>query len=433
MNWGTEKLSYFLKQYRIEHIVQDGINYKQVTISKNDGVKFRGIKNGKLIGRKRQFIVDLDKYPKTLMFVRQGVQDGSIGIAPYEVNGCIVTENMPMFSIENIDVDYLSHVLQSLYFKNEVSKIKTTGSAQKSIHERQLLNIQIPFPILATQKEIVKTYSKKNSVIIDLSTEQQRQTELLKILHQQILHDAIQGKLIPQNPKDEPASVLLEKINSEKEKLIKEGKLKTQKTLPPIKGEEIPFEIPENWAWCRLGESIDLISGQHIDFNDYNLQGIGFAYLTGPSDFGKIHPVITRWTDKPKVFAKRGDILITVKGAGVGKINLCNIEQTVISRQLMAVRPITIEMNYVKIFLENIFEKLQSEKKGTGIPGISRENISEKYFPLPPLKEQKRIVNKVEALLKTCDDLENEIKQNQELSQQLLQSALKETLEPKVN
>src|SRR5574344_278452 len=99
MNLKTYKLAELLTQYRETHFVENDQDYKQLTISKYSGVSYRGTKNGKLIGRKRQFIVNLRKYPHTLLFTRQGVKDGSIGIAPKDVDGCIATENMPMFSI----------------------------------------------------------------------------------------------------------------------------------------------------------------------------------------------------------------------------------------------------------------------------------------------------------------------------------------------
>ncbi len=91
---------------------------------------------------------------------------------------------------------------------------------------------------------------------LEISTELTHQLTLVKKLRQQLLQDAVQGKLVEQNKKDEPASELLKKIKAEKEKLIAEKKLKKEKELPPIKPEEIPFEIPENWVWCRLGEVV---------------------------------------------------------------------------------------------------------------------------------------------------------------------------------
>ncbi|MBU4485402.1 MAG: restriction endonuclease subunit S [Candidatus Delongbacteria bacterium] len=196
-----------------------------------------------------------------------------------------------------------------------------------------------------------------------------------------------------------------------------------------MKDDEIPFQIPETWVRCRLGEVIDLISGQHIEEKDYNINEEGYPYLTGPSDFGKIYPTITRWTTKPKVFAIKNDVMITVKGAGVGKTNLCNLEQLVISRQLMAIRPLVISNDFIHYFLVNSFELIQSDMKGTGIPGISRENILFKTVAIPPLSEQKKIVESLDSLMKYCNDLELSIKQSKEQNEKLLQVVLKEALE----
>lgn len=197
------------------------------------------------------------------------------------------------------------------------------------------------------------------------------------------------------NEFEETGQFLLEKIRT-----------LNPKTYPKINKSETPFDIPKHWTWCRLGELIDLISGQHIDTTNYNEKGNGFPYLTGPADFGEIYPNPTKWTNKPKVFAESNDILITVKGSGVGKTNISNLEKVVISRQLMAIRTNSISRFYLHYFLDNSYELLQSEKKGTGIPGITRDNILEKVFSLPPLAEQKRIVEKLEKLMAFCDELQ---------------------------
>ena len=101
------KLKQVLKQYRNTHWIENDKNYRQVTISQTGEVFFRGEKQGTEIGRKRQFLIDLKKYPNTLIFIRQGVMKGGIGICPPNVDECVVTENMPMFEIINIEPDYL--------------------------------------------------------------------------------------------------------------------------------------------------------------------------------------------------------------------------------------------------------------------------------------------------------------------------------------
>ena len=146
------------------------------------------------------------------------------------------------------------------------------------------------------------------------------------------------------------------------------------------------------WQFSRLSEVCQLISGRHIDAKDYNTESRGLGYLTGPSDFGAVNPVITKWTEHPIIKAKNGDILITVKGSGVGKINLLHLDDVAISRQLMAIRVTGAEPRFVHSFLSSTFEHFQSLSTGAAIPGISREQILGIQIPLPPLPEQRRIV-----------------------------------------
>jgi type I restriction enzyme S subunit len=150
--------------------------------------------------------------------------------------------------------------------------------------------------------------------------------------------------------------------------------------------------MKKGWPIKTLGDVCQLISGQHIDAKDYNTESRGVGYLTGPSDFGPLHPVITKWTEHPKVKAKRGDVLITVKGSGVGKINLLDEDEVAISRQLMAVRVTGAEPSFVHAILSSTFDHFQSLSTGAAIPGISREQVLGLTIALPPLAEQQRIV-----------------------------------------
>jgi len=146
------------------------------------------------------------------------------------------------------------------------------------------------------------------------------------------------------------------------------------------------------WQQSTLGHVCKLISGRHIDAKDYNFESRGIGYLTGPSDFGPLHPIVTKWTEHPIITAKQGDILITVKGSGVGKINLLNIDEVAISRQLMAVRITGADPQFLHLFLSSTFDHFQSLSQGAAIPGISREHVLDLPIVLPPLAEQRRIV-----------------------------------------
>lgn len=150
--------------------------------------------------------------------------------------------------------------------------------------------------------------------------------------------------------------------------------------------------MKSGWPTKTLGQLCQLISGQHIEAKDYNTESRGVGYLTGPSDFGPLNPVISKWTEHPKVKTKCGDVLITVKGSGVGKINLLDQDEVAISRQLMAVRVTGADPRFVHAILSSTFDHFQSLSTGAAIPGISREQVLGLEIALPPLPEQQRIV-----------------------------------------
>lgn len=120
-------------------------------------------------------------------------------------------------------------------------------------------------------------------------------------------------------------------------------------------------------------------------------------YLTGPSDFGFKHPVATRWTSNPKVFAAKGDILMTVKGSGLGSINILNTERAAISRQLMAIRVRNADPEFIYVLLLAQYDHIQSLGGGAAIPGITREHVLGVKIPLPPLATQQQIVAEIAA------------------------------------
>ena len=154
----------------------------------------------------------------------------------------------------------------------------------------------------------------------------------------------------------------------------------------------------EGWVEKPLSDLCDLISGQHIDAKDYNTEGRGVGYLTGPSDFGFVNPTITKWIEHPKRMAQQGDILITVKGSGVGKINLLDVEEVAISRQLMAVRAKAADVDYLYAFLSTHLDHFQSLSTGAAIPGISREDVLKLCCPMPPSNEQRTIVSLIHSI-----------------------------------
>ena len=231
-----------------------------------------------------------------------------------------------------------------------------------------------------------------------------------KKLRQKILDLAIRGKLVPQDPNDEPASVLLERIRAEKERLIKEGKIKRSKKSESSDKphyENMPFEIPESWVWCRLEDLIVLLSGRDLDSKDCNSTCEGVPYLIGASNVDNEKINITRWTTKPIVISKYGDILISCKGT-IGEIVHNTIGDTHIARQFMAIRNISSTItDYIEIFIKSIINDIKDNSRGV-IPGISREDILYREMPVPPLNEQIKIITEVRKYLKFIDDIESD-------------------------
>ena len=243
-----------------------------------------------------------------------------------------------------------------------------------------------------------------------------------KALRQKILDMAIRGKLVPQDPNDEPASVLLERIRAEKQQLIKEDKNKKDKNDSVIfKGDdnryyekvgsevkditdEIDLECPRNWTFVRLRDLIELISGRDLLPTQYNSDKIGIPYITGASNLLNERIIINRWTDTPSVVSHKGDLLITCKGT-IGEMVFNNIGDIHIARQIMSIRCIGANSLFIMLVLKYYVSQLQSGAKSF-IPGISRDDILKLSFIMPPLAEQTRIVNRVEELFEQVDIIE---------------------------
>ena len=197
----------------------------------------------------------------------------------------------------------------------------------------------------------------------------------------------------------------------------------------------------EGWGFYKLSELCNLISGQHIDAKNYNNEQRGIGYLTGPSDFGVINPTVTKWTEHPKRTAIKGDILITVKGSGVGKVNIMSAGELAISRQLMAVRPTNAVGDLLYWFLSMQFDYFQSLANGAAIPGISRHDVLDLKLSIPLSGDQQELVDRISQFNLETVDLEriytDKLSSLDELKKSILQKAfsgeLTKTLEVDTN
>lgn len=167
---------------------------------------------------------------------------------------------------------------------------------------------------------------------------------------------------------------------------------------------EISFELPDSWAWARLGNLISLLSGQDFEPSEYNADGRGVPYITGASNIDGENVIINRWTENPRNVAHNNELLIVCKGAGVGKMAVHKEETVHIARQIMAISPIITNLQYLQIVLRHNLDRLRRSMQGV-IPGISRSDILNILCPVPPLVEQERIVKQINAIQKTINYL----------------------------
>ena len=296
----------------------------------------------------------------------------------------------------------------ALYFLDMNRKILHShkrGAAIPHLDKKLFLNFIFPIPSLAEQKRIVEKVDELMARVDDLEKSADALASMKKVFPDDIkaslLQAAMQGKLTEQLPEDGNAEDLLEEIKTEREKLITEDKIKKQKPLAPIADDEIPFGIPENWKWVRFGGVNELISGTDLTSDKYASEPSGVAYITGASNIQNGTIIKNRWTKHASRIAKKGDLLLTCKGT-IGNTAILDVDEAHIARQIMAIRPVRLNVCYVKYFIEYMAPSLKSVAKSM-IPGIERGDVLNMAFPLPPFAEQKRIVKRLDTLMQSIN------------------------------
>ena len=336
------------------------------------------------------------------------------------------------FDAEKIDIDYLKWFLKSNIFRKLL--LKQTGSGiKKEIKAKHLLPIEIQLPSLKQQHEIVQQIQGVANYIEEVNRQIQQQAKYAEMLRQSILQQAVEGKLCEQDPNDEPASVLLEKIKAEKERLIAEKKIKKQKPLPLINDEEKPFALPKGWEWCRVGALCESSLGKMLDKKKN--KGQLRPYLRNLNvqwfKFNLSDVLEMRFTDeeKERYTVKYGDVVICEGGyPGMGAI-WENTENIYFQKALHRNRFFFEGMNYYFLYyLYSIFYngKLKKYCTGMGIQHLTGKSLANIPIPVPPLAELQRIVKKVEILFQLLDKLEQEISNAKLYASDLIEAVLQE-------
>lgn len=320
---------------------------------------------------------------------------------------------------------YLKYFFDNPFFQNRVNK-EATGTAQKGFYLNQLATSLIAIPPLNEQYRIVDKIKKLEPLIEKYNHAEIRLYELNSNIKQQlkksILQYAIKGNLVQQDPNDEPAFVLLERIREEKNKLVAEGKIKKDKNESIIYrrdnsyyekcgskilciDEEIPFYIPDNWEWARLGNIGEWKAGATPSKSnmEYYKNGSIPWLLTGDLNDGIIQEIPNKITEKAlnETSVKlnpSGSVLIAMYGATIGKLGILSFPAT--TNQACCACNVFQPFYNLYLFYFLMANKIHFVKQGEGgaQPNISREKIVKTLIPVPPINEQKRIINKIKKL-----------------------------------
>lgn len=326
--------------------------------------------------------------------------NGTIGnVGHYNGEPVILGKSACYYNLLDIRLkSYITMLMYTDYFLKYAVE-NATGSTIKNVSLAVMNDFLVPFPPVAEQHRIV---AKIEELLPKVEEYGKAQDELNKLneelperLKKSILQEAIEGRLVPQDSNDEPASVLLQKIREEKKQLVKEGKLK-KKDLEekPISEDEISFDIPEGWEWCRLSALFEIFTGKKdANFGDEN----------GTYDFF----TCSNTPIKSITYSYDGDFLIMPgNGANIGQV-IHYIGKFEAYQRTYLLKPyVVLNLEYLKYHLMfNWKEYNQNKLFGSAIPYIKLSNLTSYLVALPPLAEQKRIVAKIEELLQKIEGL----------------------------
>ena len=317
------------------------------------------------------------------------------------------------------DTQYLQFYIQS-----QVEGLKTKAKSMiPGIERNTVLQLVFALPPLAEQKRIVATIEELLPLIDRYEKAWSRLEEFNKRfpddMQKSILQMAIQGKLVEQRPEEGTGEELYQQIQQEKQKLIKEGKIKKEKPLTEITEEEKPFDIPVSWKWVRLNSIYNFIDyrGKTPTKKQHGIRLIGSANIrNGYLDFSKEDVYISEeeyLTRKSRGLTKNGDILFITEGGSMGYaaintwVGECSCGQRVITLQAYSLDLIANPL-YLRFIQSTYFQKeIRERKTGSAAQGIKGDTMKKVLIPLPPLAEQKRIVARLEELLPLCEALKS--------------------------
>ena len=438
--WQKVKIGELLKRYKNPVSIQDNVKYKRVTIrTKHQGITARDEKIGKKIGTKKQFTIKSGQFLLSKIDARYG----AFGTVSEELEGAIITGNFWAYDVNNalIDVDFFNQFTNSLSFYDLCERSSSGITHRKYLDEKKFLNFELNIPSISEQKNIVSRNNKMKLENDRLKFQGSFQQSHLKLLRQQILQDAISGKLTAdwraKNPEkitgEYSAGHLLAAIKAEKKKLIAEKKIKKEKPLPSIAADEVPFDVPDGWEWCRLREVVYYKLGKTPPSKDeryWNNGNYEWVSISDMTEYGTVKETQRKITELAvdKVFKyppiPKGTLLMSFK-LTIGKTSILGVAGYH-NEAIISIYPFHDEYKKFLFYFLPIFSQWGNKRKAIKGNTLNSKKLDNLTIPLPPRAEQRAIVAKVESLFAYLSQLEEKIQQNAMSAEHLMQAFLGE-------
>lgn len=385
--------------------------------------------------------------PNTFAYNPYRINVGSIGLTPNNVFG-VVSPAYIVFKVQEgkLIPELLLDFLKSFDGLQQINKY-ARGTVRKALRFDDLCKIEVNFPDYNEQKNIFEKKLIVEKKSNELESEIKTQKQLLSELKQSILQEAIQGKLTEvwreQNPNTEHGNELLKRIKTKKAQLIKDKKIKKEKALPRIAENELPYVLPKGWTWCRLGDICNNITSGSTPSKDsfisneipylkvYNIRNQNIDFFYKPQYIKKsIHA-----SSLKRCILKPGDVVMNIVGPPLGKVAIipetfpewnCNQAISIFRCIEESINPFIYQYLCAGFYLNYLHYKGMA-----GQDNISVTMCKELVIGLPPLAEQKVILDKINSLMQKQQELEKEVKTNEANAQMLMQAVLKEAFEGK--
>ena len=434
-----------LKKYKLKDLV-DNFSVRARDYGGSEGLEFLGVSNDDGIVKSKSAAEHKGEEYKI-------IEKGCFAYNPYRINiGSIAYHNedvkgliSPAYVIfktkpNSIKDNLLFKFLKSAEGLRQI-RFHGRGTVRQALRFEDLCKIEISLPTFEEQEKLISNIEKTEFESNLISSELTHQLDLIKQLRQAFLREAMQGKLVKSTNTKETGQQLLVKIKAEKATLIAEKKLKKEKELAPITKDEIPFEIPEHWAWCRLGEISNIQRGKSPKYSDNGvfkmLNQKCVRWFSINIEHSKAVDEIWFNSIDKELKIKVNDLLVNSTGDGtIGRSGIADIicDNFMFDSHILRVRSFVkieqkllcyiINSEYGQSLIESIKGATSTKQTELGV-----NNLSNFPIPLPPLHEQEQILSKLEELMAFCDGLEQSIKESEGYNEMLLQQVLREALQ----